>query len=61
MRITEISHEKLCKEVQTLLNAGATQYKCVQSGALVTSLHEIVIVDTGNQCGLLIDHGYEIV
>lgn len=61
MHIQEISHETLCREVQTLINAGATQYKCVQSCALVTSLHEIVIVDTGNNCGLLIDYGYEIV
>jgi hypothetical protein len=61
MLIQEISHEQLCKEVQALITNGATQYKCTQSGALVTSLHKTVIVDTGNSHGLLIDYGYDIV
>jgi hypothetical protein len=61
MHIQEIAHEQLCKEVQALTDQGATQYRCNQSGALVTSLHKTVIVDTGSSCGVLIDYGYEIV
>ncbi len=54
MQLTELPHTELLTHVKQMLEAGAVQINCQKSGALITTLGAMTIIDTAASHGIMI-------